>query len=384
MPSGALLGAAGVGVVWSSILTYHELYQKKLEQDEQLSPNAEIDTTPTLQEWTDNATGQLARAFYLTIRNPSAAALRNVSVHLTDISPSVPNLEWLPIPLHIKHDNISPPKEFFNMPPGAVRHIDLVSHIVSLPEFTIEHIVAGVNNRAPIASYVLSVSVQGDDVAAPHLVKFLVRLDHHGKLVCLPANLLDVDKGQLEYRIDSNAAFATLTHTLNSLAKLTNVIGAVIHDISEEMESVLKAPFKWYERITQRTVADRIKMRVPRWSKKINAISSELKTTVELYVNQSNDLIQNVTGYAELASAVSANELAQLTQMRDSAISATESIKKFRALVATSQRMRITTEITRSLRLLGSVLDMQIGATKRISEALDAVLSLYEQKVDNT
>src|ERR1700722_15723866 len=51
MPSGALLVGAGVGIVRSAILTYHELRTQKLSQDEELAPNVEIEPTPTLQEW---------------------------------------------------------------------------------------------------------------------------------------------------------------------------------------------------------------------------------------------------------------------------------------------------------------------------------------------
>ena len=123
---GTLLLFAVIGVAYSALLTYHELRKEKVAIHDELTPTVEIDSTPILQPWqTDD--GDICRLFYIAIQNPSARPLRGVTALLTHIEPGVENLDWLPIPLHIKHDNSAPRRETFDMNPRGVRHIDLVA-----------------------------------------------------------------------------------------------------------------------------------------------------------------------------------------------------------------------------------------------------------------
>lgn len=386
MPSGTLLGAAGVGIVCSVILTYHELHTKKLEQDEELAPNVEIESTPTLQEWTSSIVGKPGkpcRAFYITVRNPSAKPIHNVSVYLTDISPRVANLDWLPIPLHIKHDNKAPPKESFDMNPRGVRHIDLVSYMASEPYFTIEHTVGGVNKKAAIATYILTVRVEGAAITSPFQTKFMAKLDYLGRLICLPAAYIDLDKGLMEFNADAKTALERLTPIVTKMGRVTGGITTVIQDVTQKLDAALKEPFKWYETLLGRnTIADRIKWYAPRWSRTIDRVTEDLKESTALYVSQANDVILNMTGYAELTHSVSKQELDLLKQFFANMIKALEVSKAFRASVASNQTMRVTTDIARSMKFLGSVLDLQIEATERMSDSLGLVVSLLEQKLN--
>ena len=295
MPSGALLVGAAVGITWSGILTYHELRTKKLEQDEELSPSVEIDPMPSLQEWTDS--GKLCRAFYITIRNPSAKPLRAVSVYLTDVSPRVPNLDWLPIPLRIKHDNQPPYHDSFDMNPRGMRHIDLVSHMTSQAGFTIQHSVVGVNADAPVNTYVLTVRAEGASITAPYQSKFLVKLDHLGKLICLPASFIDLDKGLLEFNHDADAALLRIKSTIQRMTSIALQITAVLTAVTENIEAAQKTPIRWYEQLVGiNTLAERMRRHAPIWAKPINRVTENLKTSVDLYVSQSEDAMQNLIG----------------------------------------------------------------------------------------
>ena len=110
----------GIGVAWSALLTYHELRKDKISLQNQLEPTAEIDPVPYLQPvHTDNG-----RLYYIGIKNPSGKPLRGERVLLTSINPPDKDFQWLPIPLHIKHDNRKQHKETFDINPGGVRLIE--------------------------------------------------------------------------------------------------------------------------------------------------------------------------------------------------------------------------------------------------------------------
>lgn len=79
---------------------------------------------------------------------------------------------------------------------------------------------------------------------------------------------------------------------------------------------------------------------------------------------------------------VSAADVEEIKAVRDATIQAVQSVKEFRASVATNQLMRITTGITRSMRVLGSILEGQIETTEGLVEAFNVVILLLEQKVD--
>src|ERR1700722_230721 len=74
---------------------------------------------------------QRAKAYQIEIINRSeGGTIENVSVQLNAISPKWENWEFLPIPLHLRHDNPSRPEDqmrAFSLDPGEQRNIDFIS-----------------------------------------------------------------------------------------------------------------------------------------------------------------------------------------------------------------------------------------------------------------
>ncbi len=129
---------------------------------------------PRLQEWaipqgSVNA-GHRARAFYLDVVNKSEGiTVEGVSAQLNIMSPEVQNLDWLPIPLHLKHDNAIRETDYarsFNLNPGELRSVDFVSAIEGDNRFSITHVVPRVNNQVPFgtAGHRLQVIIAAKDM----------------------------------------------------------------------------------------------------------------------------------------------------------------------------------------------------------------------------
>ena len=96
--------------------------------------------------------GQPARAFYFEVVNLSeATTIEDVSVQLSTILPEVPNLNWLPVYLHLKHDSPAAATTYvhtFDLHPHEPRNVDLVSSIEGDNGFTILHTVDTANKFA--------------------------------------------------------------------------------------------------------------------------------------------------------------------------------------------------------------------------------------------
>jgi hypothetical protein len=123
-------------------------------------------------------------AYYLEIVSTSeASTIRDVQVQLTGIDPPVQNLDWLPVLLFHKHDH-APHAERFDLHPGAVKHIDLVSASRGDDHFEVRHIVDGVNRNVPInGHHCLTVTITASDT--PKLsASFDVFMDSTGVLQC--------------------------------------------------------------------------------------------------------------------------------------------------------------------------------------------------------
>jgi len=261
IPDGALLALMILGVAWAGILTFHELHERKAALDKKLEPTVEFSETAIIQQWTDQFTQKPCRAFYIAVKNSSATPLRGVSVLLTNIVPGVPNLDWLPIPLHIKHDNAVPNREVFNMNPMGLRHIDLVSHMETTSTFTVEHTVNGTNKDIPVGVYIFTVRVEGQNVTSPSEAKFLVRLDPAGKLVCLSAKYVDLDKGLFELRRDTKIGLENyLTPAIQKMTDVTDEISALMTSLTEELTEAQSKPIAIHEKVFFRTnsIADRL------------------------------------------------------------------------------------------------------------------------------
>ena len=86
--------------------------------------------------------------------------------------------------------------------------------------------------------------------------------------------------------------------------------------------------------------------------------------------------------YAELARGISEHDFSRLKEFYEGIIASAKSFKSFRASVLSVQGKGMTTEINRSMRFLGSVLDVQIESSESMGESVATVVALLEQKVD--
>jgi hypothetical protein len=126
--------------------------------------------------------------WYFKIKNISEGlTVRNISVQLNQIEPVVNDLDWLPINLHLKHDNPMRVKDYlhsFDLNPGETKAVDFVSAIVGQHHFSIEHVLRGrVNNRVRNGRYRLEVIVTAQNL--PPLLQWLdVRMDGELRLQC--------------------------------------------------------------------------------------------------------------------------------------------------------------------------------------------------------
>jgi hypothetical protein len=123
------------------------------------------------------------RLFYFGVENISGTTVENVSVRLVGMVPPVSSICWLPISLHIKHDNDMPFKTQMKLNPGELRCIDLVQKSTASPNLEF-WLVPPVANVAPPGRYELTVEVTGDDVPIS-VARFEAWLDHGGLLRCV-------------------------------------------------------------------------------------------------------------------------------------------------------------------------------------------------------
>jgi hypothetical protein len=144
-------------------------------------------TQALLQEWTDVASQQPAFAYYIEVVNTSeAVSILEAKVQLMEIVPEVQNLNWLPVLLRQKHDHKPPTdaEKLFDLHPGDKKHIDFVSALYGSNQFTIQHLVDGVNNQVNASQHHrLKVAVIARHTPA-HYAWFEVWIDGKGVLQC--------------------------------------------------------------------------------------------------------------------------------------------------------------------------------------------------------
>lgn len=126
----------------------------------------------------------------LEVLNTSEAlTIESVSVQLEHIQPAPSNVDWWPIPLHLKHDN--PPdlktayKTHFNLNPRESRHVDFVAASAAARTFAFGTAVRNIHHRVPSdgGRYRIQVSVRARDT--PEILKwFEVWMDDRGILQC--------------------------------------------------------------------------------------------------------------------------------------------------------------------------------------------------------
>jgi hypothetical protein len=118
----------------------------------------------------------------------------------------------------------------------------------------------------------------------------------------------------------------------------------------------------------------------PRWSRNIDQVAADLKRSTAIYTSAASEVMQNLTGYVELASTISNDDLTLLRQLRESIETALANMKVFRKNVLDNQKVRTLTDFTRSMRMLGTIIDSEIETTKAIAEALATIVHLAEDK----
>jgi len=132
--------------------------------------------------------GQRARAYQIEVINRSeGTTVENVSVQLNAISPKWENWEFLPIPLHLRHDNPSKPEDqlrVFSLDPGEQRNIDFISAFEGDNRFAVVHVVHGATWEVPYTERNrLQVRITAKDIPASFFW-FKVWRDGTGRLQC--------------------------------------------------------------------------------------------------------------------------------------------------------------------------------------------------------
>jgi len=141
-----------------------------------------------VQQGSANA-GHFAKAYYFEVLNISEGiTLENVTVQLKSMIPGVSNLNWLPVPLRLKHDNPTDARNYarsFNLNPREFKNVDFVSALEGNTVFTIEHVVVGANHIVPFDTdgHRLEVMVTAKDTPAL-LLWFKVWRDEFGLIQC--------------------------------------------------------------------------------------------------------------------------------------------------------------------------------------------------------
>jgi hypothetical protein len=172
------------GVV--AVCVISALFSEGLNDWKRCQPQLVVAKQLVSQTWNDPTSQSVCTAYWLRIENASTAStVKNITTKLVSIEPSVENLDWLPIPLHLKHDNVEPHQDAFSLNPGDGRAVDIVSAVMNGP-ITIEHIVPGVNQYLPRTKgkWELTIIVAGENIP-PVWRRFIVWQDSVGMLRCM-------------------------------------------------------------------------------------------------------------------------------------------------------------------------------------------------------
>lgn len=123
--------------------------------------------------------------FRILVKNLSEArTVRNVNVRLSDTDPP---LEFVPIHLHLMHDNIPPAKTSFDLHTGQEQYVDVFACREDPKSTMIFFQVAanGIRNAVPKRRYKLTIQATGEDV--PDCMKsFVIDVDAEGKVSFRP------------------------------------------------------------------------------------------------------------------------------------------------------------------------------------------------------
>jgi hypothetical protein len=125
-----------------------------------------------------------ATLWYFHVQNTSEGiTVTGVNVELNEIIPALDNLDWLPVHLHIKHDNPIRPQDAilrFYLNPVGMKNVDFVSAITGDDHFYINHVLPEpINHNVPNGEYRIQVKVTANNLA-PVFKWFKVWSDNGG------------------------------------------------------------------------------------------------------------------------------------------------------------------------------------------------------------
>jgi hypothetical protein len=155
-----------------------------------LEPKVEIAQVVS-DEWIAGGVPEALRRailWYFPVTNKSdGTTITGVNVQLNQIEPAVDNLDWLPVHLHIKHDNPIRAEDLirtFDLSPGDTKNVDFVAGLVGDNHFEIRHILPNhINHSVNSGRYRIQVMVTAQNFA-PLFKWFEVWIDNNGVLQC--------------------------------------------------------------------------------------------------------------------------------------------------------------------------------------------------------
>jgi hypothetical protein len=251
---------------------------------------------------------------------------------------------------------------------------------------TLQHIVPGVNNEIPVGACLLTVRAEAENVAYPRDAKYLAQVDPLGRLVVLSGAYADLDKGLLEFKRDTVETMTkTLPEALSRVTAATTRIGEMHERLTAQiLEAQSKPLTRWEMLLRIRSSEDRILRRSSRWAKEVDRATDELKISGGTYSLAAASLVQNLTGYVELAPAISESDVNALKGFCATSIETLSSIKRLHASIGANVSARVLTHVTRSMRSLSAAVEHVIQETDVISQGLEMALVLAERKLSQS
>lgn len=174
------LSIAAVMIFVSQYDVWKEEHAARLVAEDRLIPRLVIRDLAR-REWGSGSGVE----FYFEIFNQSEAeTIENVTADLIEMSPNV--IEYLPVRLHIKHDETYK-ADNFSVNAGVARHVDLVTGPTAKSKLgvamVIPHIVNLERTPTPFGEYILTIVVSGSHTVAVR-AQFRAWIDGNGELRC--------------------------------------------------------------------------------------------------------------------------------------------------------------------------------------------------------
>jgi hypothetical protein len=175
-----------LGFVLSCLFAMHLKDQEIRKLNERLSPKLKIRNL-VRRKFPDERDPRGVEYYFEVFNQSEGTSLDNVCARLTSLSPDV--LQYLPVPLHIKHDNPSIGQSFatqFSLAPLQGKHVDLLTGPIpnARRPILIEHTVVGVKAPIELRRFRMTVEATGKDTQ-PDKAYFEAWIDQTGSLKCI-------------------------------------------------------------------------------------------------------------------------------------------------------------------------------------------------------